>query len=177
MGQLEEAYAVERASADLLDEINSKRMGGISRIYLSQIRTQMGDPEGGEEQAQRAISATASIPPIRVYAQAALAQARLARGAATEALEVAREAMGALEQLGSIDEGEALVRLVYARALCEAGEINPARDVIEKARELLLGRVAKINDPDLRESFLCQIPEHVQIMALAASLRARSDTG
>jgi len=169
-GRLDEASIVEEESIALCVANEDKRLEGNSRIYLSQIRLLMGDAEGAEEQARRAIAVTAEILPMQVYARAMFAQARLAQGAVEEACAIASEAVRSLEQLGSIDDGEAQVRLIYARVLCEAGERAAAREAISKARALVLGRAAKIGDAALRESVLHRVPEHVQIMNLAAAL-------
>jgi tetratricopeptide (TPR) repeat protein len=166
VGKLDEACAMVEECIALCVANQDQRMEGNSRIYMAQIRTLMGDPQGAEEQARRAIAVTEEIPPSRVFAQGMLAQILLMKGATEEAFATAREAMQALAALGSVDEGEAQIRLVHARVLDAAGDADGAREAIGAAREIVLAKAAKISDPALRESFLGRVPEHVQILAL-----------
>ena len=92
---------------------------------------------------------------------------KLAKGDVSEAAAAAREAMELLEELGGIDEGESLVRLVHAEALSASGDFAGARRMIATARERLLERAAKISDPAWRASFLERVPENARTMALA----------
>lgn len=65
------------------------------------------------------------------------------------------------------EEGEALVRLVYAEALIAGGKESNFCVVITEARERLLTRAAKISDLRWRERFLSQVPDNAQTLALA----------
>jgi tetratricopeptide (TPR) repeat protein len=173
VGKLDEALAVEEECIALAALHKDRRVEGNARIYLAQIRILMGDAESGEAQARRAIAVTEEIAPMRTYAQGMLAYALLERGAVQEALSAAREAITSLESLGSLDEGEAHVRLSHARALWEAGEADAARAAIVEARSRILERSAKILNPALRESFLQHVPEHARILKLSEAWSGR----
>jgi hypothetical protein len=67
---------------------------------------------------------------------------------------------------GGIDEGEAFARLVHAEALDAVGRGEEAHAALMVARERLLARAAKINDPALREGSLRDVPEHARTLAL-----------
>ena len=83
-----------------------------------------------------------------------------------EALARAREASALLAELGVIDEGETLVRLVLAEALRRRGLVEEGNAAAKAAREALLARADKIRDPRWRKSFLEKVPENARTMAL-----------
>ena len=62
-------------------------------------------------------------------------------------LVAARAAFGELAALGSLEEGESLVRLAYAEALAASGAHGEASAVLSEARELLLARARRNRGP------------------------------
>lgn len=56
---------------------------------------------------------------------------------------------------------------MYAQALEASGDHGQARQVVKRALERLLRQADKIGDTDLRRSFLEEVPEHRQLIALA----------
>jgi hypothetical protein len=99
-------------------------------------------------------------------ALAVLAQALLRRGAKSEGLLRAKEAIDLLRSLGALEEGEALVRLTFAEALAATGD-DAARSVALEARDALLVRAEKIDDPALRKTFLEDVDENRATLKLA----------
>ena len=77
-----------------------------------------------------------------------------------------REAHGFLESLGSIEEGEAVVRLVSAEALAANGLHEEFARAIVSARERLLARADRISDVAGRERFLRGIADHARTLDL-----------
>jgi ATP/maltotriose-dependent transcriptional regulator MalT len=152
-----------RTAADLRDA----RLEGASRIYLSIIRAAAGDLEAAEREARAAVDVLEMQPPTRTYALAQLAHVQLERGRTRDALQAATESMRVMEQLGSIDDGEALVRLVHAEALQANGEDDAAVRAIRAARDRLLARAETIRDPTWRESFFHNVPENARTLELA----------
>ncbi|HEY0705896.1 MAG TPA: hypothetical protein VGG33_03825, partial [Polyangia bacterium] len=120
-----------------------------------------------ETLASAALDLLASAPASRVQAQAVLARARLALGQVASALETACRAADELNLLGSIDEGEAEVRLVYAECLAAVGRACEARAAAAAAQARLHDRSARIADVDLRVSFLTAVPAHLRTVSLA----------
>jgi hypothetical protein len=102
-----------------------------------------------------------------VYALAARAHAQLALGDRAAAVADAEASVALLDELGEIDEGETIVRLVYAEALYENGEHIAARAAIERARDRVLALGNKIADPVLRETCLTRVPENARTLELA----------
>ena len=60
-----------------------------------------------------------------------------------------------------------LIGLVHAETLFAAGQDARASAALAAARERLLDRAARVDDPELRDSFLQRIPENARILQLA----------
>ncbi|MBI4511586.1 MAG: protein kinase [Deltaproteobacteria bacterium] len=166
-GCLEEARVVEAEAVAAFLAQGDRRMEGASRTYLATIRAMAGEREEAAREAACAVDILTASPPLRAHALATLAQIELMDGNDAQALEAAREAMHLLETLGKIDEGDALVRLVYAEALQATGAVEGARAAIAAARDRLVAQAALVTDPALRESLLTRVPEHAHTLSLA----------
>jgi tetratricopeptide (TPR) repeat protein len=169
-GALAEARAEEEAAIEALRAQGNARLEGYSRSYMARILARIGDLSGAERQARAAIGLLDPNPPARAYALATLTDVLLAAGRAAEALAAAAAATQIVDALHGLDEGEALIRLVYAEALERTGDLDAARAAAAAARALVLGRAEKIRDPARRQSFLEHVPENVRTLALARRL-------
>ena len=78
--------------------------------------------------------------------------------------------MDLLRSLGALEEGEALVRLTYAEALRAAGD-PAASGAAREARDSLLARSEKIDDPSVRKTFLESVDENRATLNLAETIR------
>jgi tetratricopeptide (TPR) repeat protein len=168
MGRLDEASDVEKDAVRQAIAQGDPRIEGGSRLYLAMIHEERGELEDAEHEARTAMDAARAIPPTRAVACGVLAKVLLARGRNDEALEAASEAMGLLESLGGLEEGESLVRLVHAEALYATGDREGARIALEAAAQRLTERASKLRDPELRRSFLERVPENARTMRLLA---------
>ncbi|AUX27367.1 protein kinase [Sorangium cellulosum] len=168
LGQLDEAKLLEQRAAAAFQQQGDRRMEGVTLTYLAKILLLSGDPAAAEREARAAVEALTVAPPLRAAAVALLSRALLAQGRAAEALPVAREAFAQLEETGSLEEGESLVRLAYAEALAAAGAERAAAEALAAAREQLLRRAEKISDPSIRERFLTCVPDNAKTLALAS---------
>jgi tetratricopeptide (TPR) repeat protein len=148
----------------------ARRVEGASRAYLASISMSAGQLEVAEREARAAAEILTVAPPARAYALAVLAQVLLARGDSGAALPVAREAHALLDSLGSMEEGEVLVRLSLAEALRACGDEPGTRRVLVAAHAKLTARAEKILDAGYRASFLQRVPENARVLALAAEL-------
>jgi len=166
-GALEEARRLEEEAVAAFSAQRDRRFECGARMYLSEILLRVGELEAAEQEAQRTVDICDKDPPYRCWALASLGKARLARGHLREALTAAEEAMRLLDELGIIEEGDALARGVFAEALFANGEQARAREAIASAKERLLARAAKIGDPAIRRSFLENVPENARTLALA----------
>ena len=84
-----------------------------------------------------------------------------------EAGRAAERTMRALSSIDHFEEGESIVRLAVAKALYATGEVERARASLRTARARLLDRASKIQGGEWRRSFLENVPENAQTLALA----------
>lgn len=143
-----------------------RRLEAACRIYRSRILLLAGDFEGSEREARATVEMPGLTASIRAYALGALAATLLAERRVAEARKTAEEALE-ISLVMSIEDGEALIDLVYAEALLAAGRSPEVPAALVRARARLLSRAAKISDPTWREGFLTRVPENARILALA----------
>ena len=164
-GDLPEARRLEEAAIAIFAAQGNRRMEGDSAIYLARLLEQMGDLEGAERAARRAVELLGAVRALLPYALATLAAVLLRQGRIAEAAAPAREAAELFTAIGHLDDGEAFVRLVHAEVLAANGEVEASREVLTRARTRLLERAAQIRDPTWRASFLERVPENVRTLA------------
>jgi serine/threonine protein kinase/tetratricopeptide (TPR) repeat protein len=169
LGHLSEALAIETDAVQRCVEQGYRRFEAAARIYLAEILSLHGELVGAEAQAHQAEACSPGSPAIRAHALATLAGILLRRGEAADALVKAREAMEILASLEGVEEGEALIRLVYILALESTGERDEAAARIVEAQQRLHERSQRISDPRWKRSFLENVPENAATMALSTS--------
>jgi eukaryotic-like serine/threonine-protein kinase len=170
LSDLEQAKRVEQRAIDAGVEQGDPRLESGSRVYMSAILHRMGDHAGALKEAERAVELSENVVSLKTVALAAEARALLALGRIDQALEAAEEAMAHLETLGGLEEGEALVRLVYGEALDAADREEAAVAAIRTARDRLYARAARISNVAWRATFLDRVPDHARTLELAAAL-------
>ncbi|WP_437812403.1 serine/threonine-protein kinase [Sorangium sp. So ce1078] len=166
LGELAEARAVQAEAVRSFAAMREPRMEGASRAYLAGVLLAAGDLAGAEEEARRAVGMLEVARPLLPYALATLADVLLAAGRRGEALVEARRAAKIMNEIGQLEEGEALVRAVHAEALWAAGDREGARAALAEAEARLGERAGKIADPAWRASFVERVPEHARTAAL-----------
>jgi tetratricopeptide (TPR) repeat protein len=167
LGRFDEAIAHESIALAGYTSRGQPREAAVSRSYFAQILALSGQWVAAEHEARAAIESLSAVSPRRAYALAILSEIVLHERRAEEAHAASLEASGILEVLGGLDEGEALVRLSYAKSLYAVGRFDAARDAIIAARDRLDERASKISDPTWRRSFVELIGENVQTLQLA----------
>jgi ATP/maltotriose-dependent transcriptional regulator MalT len=173
-GRLEEARLYEQRALDAFQKLGDPRMEGVARTYLAKIALFAGDLVHAEREVRRAIELLTVAPPLRAAGLALLARVLLELGRPAEALPFACEAHTTLESLGGLEEGEALVRLVYAEAIQASGDRREFTLAAIAASERLLARADKISDPSWRDRFLSAVPDHARTLELAHEVAAMS---
>ncbi|APR88221.1 Adenylate cyclase [Minicystis rosea] len=168
LGDLSEALAVETEAVQRCVEQGYRRFEAAARIYLAEILSLQGSLVEAEAQAHQAEACSPGSPATRAHALATLAKILLKRGEAALALPKAQEAMEILASLEGVEEGEALIRLVYILALEATGEREEAERRIVEAQERLRVRAERVSDPRYKRSFLEHVPENAATMALSA---------
>jgi serine/threonine protein kinase/tetratricopeptide (TPR) repeat protein len=168
LGDLDGAIATERQAIALFIEQSDRRMEGASRSYLATILALRGDLPAAEVQARSAARILAVAPPLRAEALATLARVLTAQNRHDEAIVPATAAADALVVRGVLQHGDALVRLAHAEALRHANRTHEAINAIQSARDSVMRRALTIVDLTERRAFLHHVPEHAEILALAA---------
>ncbi len=166
LGRLEEARRTAEKAIQECGSEEDTRIRAWGCCYLSDVLLRMGDLAGAEREARAAVLHGEAHAPIKAYAYAFLASVLLANGDAQAALVAANEARGIVQHLGELGEGDSLMRLVHAMALREQDPVG-ANAAIRDARDAILAKAEKIQDPKLRESFLERVEEHARTLALA----------
>ena len=164
-GRLEEGIAIERlAIADAVRQ-KDRWIECVSATYLADLLFRAGKYDEAKKTAERAIEL--SDRPNKALALALLARIEQRRGFLDTAKALSQEAITLLEELGGIEDGDAVVRLVRAEVLHAAGDTSEARLVLESAERRLRQRAAAITDPELAESFLENVAENAATLARA----------
>lgn len=148
----------------------------VAHGYLALILMEAGLVDAAATEAEQAVH-VCEARPRRCAALGILAQVRLRQGLAHDAHRAAEEAMRLLEPLGGLEEGEALVRLIFAETLEAIGDRHAARVAIVAAEQRLLARAARIDNPAWRSSFLERVPENARTLELARQARRLSEEG
>jgi eukaryotic-like serine/threonine-protein kinase len=156
-----------KAATSLTAPCDGLERARATRSQLATIAFLDGDLHGSEREARTAARRAESMPPARARALAALARAPLGLGRIREAADAARRALDVLEELGTIEEGESLIRLVYAETLAASGERAATAAALAAAREALLARASRVTDPAWRDLFLRKVPDNARTLAFA----------
>jgi predicted ATPase len=171
MGRLDEARDVERAAMTAFDAQDNLRQRAFARNYLAEIEIAAGNAEAAMRYAGEAIAIDADQPGFQCVYRARLATAYLLADDPASALAEATTAMQLMDSHGRPEEGEAVVRLAWARALHANGRSDEAKAAIGEAEQRVLAEAQRIADAELRRSFLEAVPEHAMTIALAAAWR------
>lgn len=166
-GDLAAGERMERMAVERLAEEGERRLEALSRVYLAEILAATRALDEAVAQATQAVSALEANPGLKPRAWAALATAFSAKQEREQALEAAQAAWEMLEAQGTVEEGDALIRLRYAECLAACAQADDAAAVISQARAKLLARAEKISDPGCRARFLAEVAENARTLALA----------
>jgi eukaryotic-like serine/threonine-protein kinase len=171
VGDTAGAVRREDAAIDAFKVQGDRRMEGAARLYRALFLAMGTELARAEQETLAAMETFGLTPPLRAYALAVLGRIRLTGGAPESAEAHAREAMGILDALGGIEEGESYVRLTFAEALDANGDHDAAREAIATARVRILERAAMIHDPAWKSSFLESVRENARTLELARQWR------
>jgi tetratricopeptide (TPR) repeat protein len=166
-GGSEEGRLMMSKVAEALRARGSTVQEGQARAVLARILLALGELEPAEREAQVASEIASSNHSFNAFAQAVMAQILLRAGRPFEALAAATRAKDLLDSLGTVEEGDALIRLVFAESLHATGDIDGARAALSSAHAAILRDAQQIRDDDLRQSFLNNVPEHARILELS----------
>jgi eukaryotic-like serine/threonine-protein kinase len=170
LGRMEDARETGERARVLARQQGDPRVEGTAELYLSWTAGFAGRAADAEKHARAAVDLLADVRPLLPAAIAALARALLAQGRTDEALDHARRAHQQLEEVGTVEDGEASIRLIYAETLLAVGEVAAAREVMSKARRRLDERAAAIDKVEWRQAFFQQLPDNVRTLEVERQL-------
>jgi len=149
-------------AAALADTTGEARLGASARLYRARALLRAGRAAEAasealvvEEEARGLGAGTLEALALGVQAAAALAV-----DSPSDALALSTRAMARRDALGTVEEDEAELFLVHARALEAAGHPDEARATRERGRARLEQIAQSIGDPDLRGRFLTAVEAH-----------------
>jgi tetratricopeptide (TPR) repeat protein len=170
LGRFDEARRMEQQAIAEFGAQGDKRLEAGSHLYMGEILLALGDIGAAELELELAL--VNIPPPLLPQALALRAQVLLADDRAPEALQTIERALVRMAEVGSVEEGEALIRLSLAEALYATGRRDEARHAVAQARDRVMERADKIRDPARRRCFLDSVPENARTLALARALGA-----
>ncbi|MDI1446284.1 serine/threonine-protein kinase [Polyangium sp. 6x1] len=170
-GALDEARGIAESVRDSAGTRRCPYYDCLVRETLAFILLRAGDLDGAEREARAAIEILerSGTPPWRSVATVTLAAVLLERQRADEALRLAEDAVTQRDACGGSGPYTMYLRLIHAEALHATGNHARAHAVLRETRDVLLSRAAKIDDPELRRSFLENVTENARILAMAAA--------
>jgi tetratricopeptide (TPR) repeat protein len=173
LGRAKEALEVLNEASRLADAVQDMRLAVAARVYAARAHVQMADESSDDVavEAQHAAEEAqqVGVPALQVAALTVAAAARLRAGNTEAALALSTTALRLRDELGSIEEDEAEVFLVHARALRAAGDEAGARRVIDRGRARLEQLSLQIADPIWRERFLNDVAAHRDVVELSTA--------
>lgn len=167
-GNLEAGRQRLERAIEMLASQSDRRMSGGSWVHLAENRLDAGDVQAAREAVAQARVLLEKFPSLDCYALITEARVELAAGNVAKALDLSQQSAARLDGLGgAMGDGEGWVRLTLARALALNGQRQRAEATIAEARERVLDRASKIDDPAARTAFLKTVVEHAQTLELA----------
>ncbi len=166
-GCIDEARAVGQRAVALTRHQGDAHFQGSAEIYLALVEFMAGQHAAAEQLSRQALVSFQGNPMMAPFPQAMLARILLASGRIAEASELAQTAHDQLESLGTVDDGEATIRLAHVECLLASGDTTLADATLGKAIERLLAQTANIGDHAWRCAFLEKIPENRRLVEMA----------
>jgi tetratricopeptide (TPR) repeat protein len=168
MGDFASAAALEREAIEGFRTLKSRVPEATARVYLGIIlRNLPSELEGAEREVRTGIAILPDSPVLAAAAYGALATVLLVRGKRQEALAAALEGQRLFDRAGGVVDGESLFLLAHAEALHATGRVDEARAAIRNARDRLMSRAERIDDPKWRTTFLERVGEHARTLSRA----------
>jgi tetratricopeptide (TPR) repeat protein len=140
---------------------------GIARMFLAHVLDLAGELEAAEREVSEAALVLESVPALRCTCLGVQGAVMLRRGHTEAAAAILEDAHAILVSVGSMAEGESMLRLLYAEALAAIGRSADAKRALATAYERLMQRAALIEDDEARTTFLTRIPENARTVQLA----------
>jgi eukaryotic-like serine/threonine-protein kinase len=169
-GCLEEARSFGEKALAWTTEMNDGHFRRFALLYLAVTENLAANHQRAEQHARAAIEMLAAHPSLQPFARALLARALLGQGLIAEAVLQASDAQAQLEAMGSVQDGEATIRLALVECLAASSDMATAARFAHQAADKIRKQADTIDHPEWRNSFLTRIPEHRRILELEQQL-------
>lgn len=166
-GRVAEAGALEREVAAEADALGDAHTAALARLYLARAQLAGNAFAAARRTADEALPALRATPSGRVLGLAVRSLAALGLGDVAAALDDAGEGMALLGTVGTVEEGEGLLRVAEAEALLAAGRDHEAAQAVTRAWAWLRERVERAGDAKAQRALVEGVPEHARLAALA----------
>jgi eukaryotic-like serine/threonine-protein kinase len=170
LDDLDRAIQLERDAREIGEETHHYRLKLNSRIYEAEILCWRGEPGDLREALQliETCQREAGDHPVSyVEATGVLGQVHRARRDLPSCVAACEDALERLGAIGSMEEGEEMLRLTYAEALFDLGRNDEALGALHEAYACVMRRSEQMSAQHHREAFLSRLYECRRVMDLA----------
>jgi tetratricopeptide (TPR) repeat protein len=165
-GELAQAQGMAEQFIDTVRQRDMHIEEGLGRWALCDVLGRLGDLAAAEAQARQACRLLQVVSLDQLLARIWLADILLRSGGSAQALALSEEVMAQYRALGGRGLKLTLARLIYAESLSAVGRTEEARAVLAESCTFLQTQANAILDPQLRSSFLQEVPENARTLAL-----------
>jgi tetratricopeptide (TPR) repeat protein len=162
--------AKQEEARRISDRYRDQQLGpavlGAANKILADVAMAAGDRETAEVAVRAALAAFVSMLPYRLRVVPTAIALFLERGGVAEARQLAEEALAQLDEQGGLGACDVPARLAVAQARLADGDVEGGRSTLRSALEQLQLRAGKIQDAEMRDSYLARAP-HRQLVDLA----------
>jgi serine/threonine protein kinase len=166
MGDEDPAIASLMAIRATAAEQGHHRLVTMTSIHLVEALRRVRRLDEASAVASESLERAALAPDERVTLLAMKGQLALATDETDEAVRWATRSFEDACALGNAGEGDALARVVYARALVARGQEHLGWGVLAEARRLLVARSRRISREAWGRAFLERVPAHADTLRL-----------
>lgn len=162
-GDVEGARRFASETVELRHAQQNRSEEGHGRHALARVFHAAGDLNAAEREAVLA-SELQVLPVYRQWSLSLLAAIRGSQGRTAEAQSLAVQAVRTCESLRNFSYRGPEVRLILADALEGSGDGEAARQSIRNAAARILSTASRIDDLEIQQSFLCNVPANARIL-------------
>lgn len=172
LDELDEAVEVERMAIKVGEEISHYRLKMAARMYEAELLTWRGAPgdlSAAITSVEKARADATSHPITLIEATGVLAEVQLARRDFAACLAACEDALSRLAAVGSVEEGEEMLRLTYVEVLLALGRDEEADQAIRSAYDCVIQRCKRMSSQQHRDAYLSRLYECRRIIDLSVA--------
>ncbi len=168
-GDTERAHPLLHAVIDMADATKLNRPGMAARATLVLAQTGAGEAARASANRARRLAGESGLVHVQVLALAREASLDLEDGRLEEADATSKQAVELLDYHCNIQGPEELVLYTRSRVLNALDRGQEAQGLLGRARTIVVNKLDRIEDPDLKEQFLESTDYYREIMSSEAS--------